>query len=231
MASNDQRMTVIKLINEVRQLIGLNTVNSLTADKQSRVAIRLLNEVISEMANAGDWHELLGSANVTAVVSTREYGLGLKHPVHHIHEISVSGRPKSLDPIELSRYTRYARAGGVGTPNFFTIKGVDNQGNPMFAVHPQPSSAQDGNFFGVLYYKKPKLMQTCDADVEIEFPANVVLNGLYAKTLEEEAGGVVTRESMMAYQTYQQQLQEALNRYNADAGKGTDVQLQPVGIR
>jgi len=224
-------MTAIQLINEVRLLVGLNTVTSLSADKQSRVALRLLNEVISEMANAGDWHELLGSANVTAVVSTREYAMGLKHPVHHIHEISVSGRPKSLDPIDLSMYLRYARAGGVGTPNFFTIKGVDNQGNPKFAVHPQPSSAQDGNFFGVIYYKKPRLMLTCDADELVEFPANVVLNGLYAKVLEEEAGGVVTRESMMAFQTYQNQLQEALNRYNADAGKGTDVQFQPTGIR
>ena len=231
MASSDQRMTALQLINEVRLLIGLNTITSLTTDKQARVALRLLNEVISEMANAGDWHELLGSANVTAVVSVREYGLGLKHPVHHIHEIAVSGRPQSLYPIELSKYTRYARAGGVGTPNFFTIKGVDSQGNPKFAVHPQPSSAESGNFFGVLYYKKPRLFLTCDADIEIEFPANVVVNGLYAKMLEEEAGGVVTRESMMAYQTYQAQLQEALNRYNADAGKGTDIQFQPVGIR
>ena len=224
-------MTAIQIINEVRLLVGLNTVTSLTADKQSRTALRFLNEVISEMANAGDWHELLASANVTAVVSTREYQLGLKVPVHHIHEIAVSGRAQSLYPIELSKYARYARAGGVGTPNFFTIKGVDSQGNPKFAVHPQPGSAEDGNFFGVLYYKKPRLMLTCDADIEIEFPANVVINGLYAKVLEEEAGGMATRESMMAYQTYQNQLQEALNRYNADAGKGTDVQLKPVGNR
>jgi len=224
-------MTVIQLINEVRLLVGLNTIKTLGADKAARVALRMLNEVISEMASAGDWHELLASANVTAVVSTREYGVGVKHPIHHIHEIAISGRAQSLYPIELSKYTRYSRAGGSGTPNFFTIKGVDNQGNPKFAVHPQPASADDGNFFGVLYFRKPKLMLTCDADVEIEFPANVVMNGLYAKVLEEEAGGIVTRESMMAYQTYQQQLQEALNRYNADSGRGTDVQFVPTGTR
>lgn len=224
-------MTAIQLINEVRLLVGLNTVTSLTADKQARVALRLLNEVISEMANAGDWHELLASANVTATVSVREYQMGLKQPVHHIHEISVSGRPQALFPIDLSMYLRYARAGGVGTPNFFAIKGVDNQGNPKFAVHPQPSSAESGNVFGVVYYRKPRLLLTCDADIEVEFPANVVLNGLYAKVLEEEAGGVITRESMMAQQTYLEQRQEALNRYNADAGKGEDVQFQPTGIR
>lgn len=224
-------MTAIQIINEVRQMIGLNTITSLTTDKQARVALRLLNEIISELSSAGDWHELLACANVTAVVSTREYQLSLRHPVHHIHEIAISGRPKSLDPIELSRYLRYSRAGGVGTPHFFTIKGVDSQGNPKFAVHPQPASADDGNLFGVTYYKKPKLIQTCDADVEVDFPANLVILGLYAKQLEEEAGGMATRESMATWQTYNQQIQEALNRYNADAGKGTDVQLQPRGHR
>ena len=230
MASTDQRMTAIQAINEVRLLLGLNTVTSLTADKQSRVALRFLNEVVSELANAGDWQELLACANVTATVSVREYQLGLKHPVHHVHEVAISGRPVALHPIDLSMYLRYARAGGVGTPTFFTTKGVDNQGNPKFAVHPQPSSAQDGNVFGVTYYKKPKLYLTCDADVEIEFPANVVIAGLYAKQLEEEAGGMMTRESINAFQTYQQQMQEALNRFTNDAGKGEDVQLQPRGI-
>jgi hypothetical protein len=224
-------MTAIQLINEVRQLVGLNTITSLTADKQARVALRLLNEVISYVASKGDWHEVLACANVTATVSVREYELGLKHPVHHIHEIAISGRAQALYPIDLSEYTRYRRAGGTGTPNFFATKGVDSQGNPKFAVHPQPASANDGDLFLVLYYKKPRLLLTCDADVEVEFAADMLLNGLYAKVLEEEAGGVATRESMNSWQTFNDQIQEELNRFNSDAGKGEDVQLVPGGIR
>ena len=223
----EQRMTVIQVINEVRQLVGLNTITSLTTDKQARVALRLLNAVTRELGNMGDWKEMLVSANVTAVVSVREYSIGYKHPIHHIHEISISGRSQALDPIDLSRYLRYARAGGVGTPAFFTHKEVDQWGNARFAVHPQPSSAEDGNFFGVVFYRKPRLYLTCDADVEIEFPADLVIDGLYAKFLEEEAGGVATRESMGSWQTFNTQGQEELNRFNADAGKGSNTQLRP----
>jgi hypothetical protein len=123
------------------------------------------------------------------------------------------------------------RGGGVGPPRFFTTKGVDSQGNPRFAVHPQPGSADSGNYFGVIYFKKPEFYTTEDADSEVPFPANVVIAGLYAKSLEEEAGGLITRESMMATNDYQRQLQEELNRFNADAGSGEPIQLVPQGTR
>lgn len=223
-------MTAIEVVNEVRRLIGLNDVTSLTADKHARVALRLLNGVISRISNAGNWQEMLGSAKVTAVVSTRVYSIGVNHPVKNIYEISISGRAQALDPIELSDYQRYERAGGVGTPAMFAIRGVDQQTNPQFAVHPQPSSAQSGNTFSVLYFRKPHLYLTSDADTEIPYAANLVISGLYASVLEEEAGGVVTRESMMAARDFETQLQEELNRYEADAG-GDTIQLTPRGIR
>lgn len=230
MASTDQRLTCIEVINEVRRLIGLNTVTHLTDDKHAAVALRLLNKVVATISNAGDWHELLGSANVTALVSVREYSLGVVFPVKNIFEVSISGRAQALDPIDLSDYQRYARGGGVGTPGMFAIKGVDAQTNPKFAVHPQPSSAQSGNTFGVLYYKKPPIYLTSDADTEVPFAANIVISGLYTAVLVEEAGGVVTRESLMENQDFREQLQEELNRYEADAG-GTEIQLTPTGIR
>lgn len=228
MASTDQRLTCIEVINEVRKLIGLNTVTTLTADKHAAVALRLLNKVVSTISNAGDWHEMLGSASVTAVVSTREYSIGVNFPVKNIFEVSLSGRSQALDPISLSDFQRYARSGGVGTPSMFAIKGVDAQTNPKFAVHPEPSSAQSGNFFGVLYYKKPPLYLTSDADTEIPFAGNLVISGLYTAVLIEEAGGTVTRESLMENADFREQIQEELNRYNADIGD--EFQLVPTGI-
>ena len=230
MASVDQRLTALEAINEVRRLIGLNTVTRLDADKQSLVALRLLNSVVSKISNAGDWQEMLASAAVTAEVSVREYSLGVTLPVKNILEIAVSGRPRALDRIALSDYMRYQRAGGVGTPSFFTIKGVDTQTNPRFAVHPQPNSAQSGNMFGVLYYKKPPIYLTSDADTEVPFAGNLVISGLYAAVLEEEAGGIATRESMMAERDFREQLQEELNRYDADAGSD-EIQLVPWGAK
>lgn len=226
MASIDQRLTVIEAINEARRLIGLNTVTTLTQDKQCAVHLRLLNSVVSKISNAGDWQEMFGSANVTARASVREYSIGVKHPVKNIFEVAVSGRPQSLDRIGLSDYLRYSRAGGVGTPTFYTIKEVDAQTNPQFAVHPQPSSAQAGNLFGVVYYKKPPLYLHTDADQELPFAGNLVMAGLYAAVLEEEAGGVMTKESTMAAREFIEQIQEELNRYDSDSGSDT-VQLVP----
>jgi hypothetical protein len=223
-------MTAIEVVNEVRKLIGLNEITSLLADKHARVALRLLNGVVSKISNAGNWQEMLGSARVTAVVSTRVYSIGINRPVKNIFEVAISGRAQALDPIGLSDYQRYERAGGTGTPAMFAIRGIDLQTNPQFAVHPQPSADQDGNMFHVLYYKKPPLYLTCDADTEIPFAANLVISGLYASVLEEEAGGVVTRESMMAARDFETQLQEELNRYDADSG-GDTIQLTPAGIR
>ena len=228
MASTDQRMTALEVVNEVRRLIGLNIVTSLSVDKHARVALRLLNSVVSKISNAGNWHEMLGSADVTAEVSTRVYSVGVTHPIKNIYEISISGRSQSLDPIDLTEFQRFARSGGTGTPAMFAVKGVDSQSNPRFAVHPEPSSA---NLFNVLYFKKPPLYMTNDADVEVPFAANLVIAGLYAAVLEEEAGGVVTRESMMATKDFMEQMQEELNRYDADSGSGTDIQLVPTGIR
>lgn len=226
MASTEQRKTVLEVVNEVRKLIGLNEATSLTTDKQSRTALTLLNRVVSIISNSGNWHEMLGSAAVTALVSVREYSLGVNFPIKNIFEISISGRAQALDPIDLSDYMRFQRGGGVGLPSFFTIKGVDQQTNPKFAVHPQPSSAETGNFFGVLYYKKPPMYLTSDADTEIPFAANLVITGLYGAVLIEESGGTLSKESLMEYRDFADQLQEELNRYNADSGND-EVQLVP----
>lgn len=228
MASTEQRKTVLEVVNEVRKLIGLNEATSLTSDKQSRTALTLLNRVVSIISNAGDWQEMLGSAKVTASVSTREYSVGVNFPIKNIFEISVSGRPQALHRVSLTDYMRYQRAGGVGTPNFFAIKGIDNQTNPRFAVHPQPSSAQDGNFFGVLYYKKPPVYLTSDADTEIPFAANLVITGLYGAVLIEEAGGTLSQESLMEFRDFASQIQEELNRFDADSGSD-ETQLVPGG--
>jgi hypothetical protein len=226
MAITNQRMSVIDTVNEVRRLIGLDPVTSLLADSHARVALRLLNFVVSKISNAGDWHEMLASATVTAQSSVREYELGVKHPVKGIYEVAVSGQRQPLDPLGLDRYLQYSRVGGTGIPRFFAIKGVDSQSNPIFAVHPMPGSAQAGEFFGVTYFKKPAIYLTTDADTIIPFPANVVVAGLYAKVLEEEAGGMASKEVISAWQDFLDQMNEELNRYNADTG-GSTVQLAP----
>ena len=74
--------------------------------------------------------------------------------------------------------------------------------------------------------QKPPLYTISSADDEVDFPANVVIQGLYAKSLVEEAGGPATKEAMGAEMDFRLLMNEALNRWNADIG-GDWIKLVP----
>lgn len=225
MAKTDTRMTVLGIINEVRGLLGFNTVENLDDDKHALVLLRLLNTTIAEISDFGDWQEMYTEIEITAQTSVQTYELGIFHPLKNIYEISFHNDGQALYPETKETINRYVRNGGTGRPRFFTLKYVDNQGNPKFTVHPQPGTNENGLTFTVCYFKKPPLYTISSADDEVDFPANVVIQGLYAKSLVEEAGGPATKEAMGAEMDFRLLMNEALNRWNADVG--TDIYLVP----
>ena len=228
MTIRDTRRTVLEIVNEVRKLVGLNTVTRLDADKHSLVALRLLNIVIADTSNYGDWQELIAVVSITASASVNTYSFGVTFPVKNIWEIAFANQRQALYPTDLADLQRLERGGGVGVPRRFSMRGVDAQGNPKIVVHPQPGSAEAGQEFKITYYKKPTLYDVSSADAVVSFPANVVIQGLYAKVLVEEAGGMMTPESTEAYRDYQRLMLEELNRYNADSGAGSGTQIVPT---
>lgn len=227
MAKADIRQSVLQIVNEVRRLIGYEAVTKLDEDEQSLVLLRLLNEVITKISDYGDWHELIASAAVTAETSVREYSINKPHPVQRIYEIAFHTDRQALYPISLEEFLQYQRGAGgsTGRPRFAAIKGVDSQGNPKFAVHPQPGTSQNGNPFSIIYFRKPRLYDTTSMDDEVPFPANVVILGLYAKALVEEAGGTVTQESTGAEREFFNTMDEALKRFSNDFG--TNIFIGP----
>lgn len=227
MATVDSRRSVLDIVNEVRKLTGLNTVSRLDADKHSLVALRMLNNVVAEISNYGDWHELIATTTVLCSSSVNTYSLGINSVVKNIWEVAVSGQRQSLYPTELADILRFERGGGVGVPRRWTIQGVDTKGNPKIKVHPQPGANENGQAMWIVYFLKPQLYDTTSADVQVVFPANVVIQGLYAAVLTEEAGGLFTKESLDAKESYLTLLKEELNRYNADSGAGSQIQIIP----
>lgn len=228
MSKADTLLSVLETVNEVRKLIGYDTVSTLDEDENSLILLRHLNIVMAQISDFGDWHEMLASASIIAKTSVQVYTLAsakVYHPVQRIYEVAYHTDRQSLYPITLELYNQYRRGGGTGHPRFLTIRGVDNQGNPRIAVHPQPGSVQNGNPFHVMYYRKPRLYNTTSMDDLIPFPANLVIQGLYSKALTEEAGGTVTKESLAAEYEFRELMQESLNRFNADTG--TDIRITP----
>lgn len=225
MPSTDVRQTILQVINSVLRKLHVNTVSATTDTKLSQVLLQHLNEVIADVNDSGDWLEFYDETVVTAVSGQSEYGLGLTEPIKSIIEIAFSGQTSSLYYQDLREMTRLLRVGTTGVPRHFSLFGMDSQENPQFRISPIPGSSEDGEGMRVHYYTKPKLYDTSDDAVTPDLPANLLIQGLYAKALLYENGGEPTQEFQAEMQMYERLKQQALNRYTTDTG--TDVYFVP----
>ncbi len=196
-----------------------------TDTKLATVMVQFLNEVIADISDFGDWQEFYNETVVTAVSGQSEYELGLTSPIKSILEIAVSGQIAPLYFTDVRDMNRLIRVNTVGVPRWFSLVGTDSQENPKFRVSPIPGSREDGEGMRVYYYDKPKLYSTSDDAVTPDLPANLLIQGLYAKALLFENGGEPTTEFQAEMQLYERLKQQALNRYNTDTG--TDIFFTP----
>jgi hypothetical protein len=239
-------MDIGDVINSVRTRVGLNEVAKTTAalsDKFGKAAQTLLNEVLQEISNQGDWQEMVTAVQQAIACSVTNYSLCATNTwpsnlCKNIYEIAVSATPQPLRYCNLAAMNRYQRGGSTGEPRFWTVKGVDENRNPRWEVWPTPATADADKKFIITYFLRPKIQTLVHlsgstvegrvvASADCPFDSQLVINGLYTRVLEEEAGGGASRESMACYRTYTMQMQEELNRYNADSGSGEPTQLSP----
>lgn len=225
MAITDLRQTVLQTINRVLRKFGVDDVSTLTQTKQARAYLDMLNEVMSELSDFGEWIELLEEINVTAQSSVADYAIATSALIHHVGEISFDTDISPLTQETIEDMRRLGRTSAHGVPRHFTIMGVDASGNPKFRTQPIPGTQQADKLFKVLLYQKPRLFTTSDASVLIPFPADVVFQGLYAKALLEENGGEPNNQYQWAYREYERMKKEALNRWTGDTG--SEVRFVP----
>jgi|TARA_R110002020_G_scaffold84472_1_gene209223 hypothetical protein len=235
MALSDVRQTHLKLVNRVQAKLGLTETAGLATNKHAELLLDMLNEVIEDCSNFGDWQQFFREITVTAQSSVGTYEVAVSSEVKNIQEIAwtSSASPLEVRSIQdLRRLQRTGSGGGAGEPRQFAIVGVSGT-NPLFRVYPTPASAQEtlNGSFDIAYYKKPRLLVTTTADSTAitAFPANLLFQGLYAKAMLEQNGGEETGEYRTEYASYLNLRQEALNRFNSDTG--TDVYFSPTGAR
>lgn len=218
------RETVLQIINRVERKLGLVASSTLTATKKSRELLDMLNEVVDEISDAGDWHEYKREANIAALSSTATYEVEVSGNVKNIREIVYGSAAAPLVWRDMEDIRLLNRSNSYGVPRQVAIEGVDaSSGNPIFRVTPVPISNLLS--FNVLYFQKPGLYSTSDASQTVVFPANIVVQGLYAKALLSESGGSPTQEYTIAYTEYLKGRKEANNRLNADVSQ--DVYFRP----
>jgi hypothetical protein len=221
------RETVLTVINRVERKLGLNASSAVTSTKKSRELLDMLNEVMDEIADSGDWQEYIREVNVTAISSTAVYEVQVSGLVKNVNEIVYGSATSPLIWQDLATLRQLNRIGNYGTPRQVAIEGVNvSSGNPNFRVAPIPTDVS-GKTFNVLYFQKPFIYSTTNGALVIPFPANLVVQSLYAKALLSESGGNPTREFQTAYTEALRMRKEANNRFNADVGNS--VYFQPRG--
>lgn len=223
MAVTDLRKSVLGVINEVEKKLSITASASLTSTDFTQVLLQLLNEVIEDCADSGDWLELYAETTVTATSSVGTYAIAPGQLVHHLYEIAFEGQIAPLDKVDISDINRLNRLNSHGVPRQYALIGVNASADPQFRVYPTPGASQADKLFTVSYFYKPRLYTTADGAEVPPFPANLLIQGLLAKARLEENGGEPTREYLVDQQVYERMKLEALNRYTGDTGFETSI--------
>jgi len=230
MALTDVRRTVLQIVNEVQRRLGLTATSATTSNSHAKVLVDLLNDVVDDLADDGDWIEMMASANVTAVSGQAVYEIpqaSSQQVVKSIDEIRISGRAPALDWFhDISEYYQLASLRTTGTPNRAVVDGIDSNGNPTFAVWPRPGSSQDGNLFTVYFRVKPPIYAAgTDDSTQVPFPSRVVIQGLHAMAILDENDGAPTPQYQVELAKYERMKRQARNRFTSDTGD--TVQFRP----
>lgn len=225
MAVSDQRLTVLEIINEVRQRVKLNVVTTVDADKDAILKLKYLNDVVSEISDYGDWQESLQQITVTAVSSVADYTISSQAEtqvsalvIQNINEVVYNSLSSDLHLIELADLRRLQRGGSFGQPTQWAVKGTDSSGNPRFSVSPTPASAEAGKLFTLQIFSKPAFYVTADGGIRPPFPGKLLVQGLFAKTVLDESDGEPTTRYAAVQSIFNDMLYETYNRYNGDSG-------------
>lgn len=230
MAIADVRLSVLGIINEVQEKLSVNRTTTVDETRLSLLLLRLLNETVAECVDYGDWQELFRETLVTASSSVEEYTITPETSalVQRVYEIHFGTQVSPLEVRTIEDIRRLQKTRGFGEPRQFAIIGVDaSTGNPNFRPYPIPGSNENNDTFDIAYYIKPPLYTTNDNNTIPPLPANVLIQGVYAKAVLEESGQEPTNQYQVAYQEYIRMRKEALNRFTSDTG--VDIMLQPTG--
>ncbi len=226
------RLTSLKFFIYVWLKLNVISVTTLTGDKMSFVLVQWLNEVIADCADFGDWPELFMEVNITVSGGVYDYSIPVNYPIQSILEVAFDSDPAPLELRDIHYMRVLERAAtNNGTPRQFTIKNTDSKGGPKITVHPSPTTAHQtaGKVLDVALYKKPELLNCNSISVRPEFPANLLIQGLYSKAILDENSGEANRSSEAEFMLYERLKQQAINRYTADTG--TDIYITPTGFR
>jgi len=224
----DTRSTAKDIINSVLNKMGTTSVDSIDQNSYSRVLLQLLNEVITDCDDYGDWEERYERVDATPVVGQDLYTFSTPDPIKRVHQIFYNDYRGPLKQVKKQEMNYLMlRTNTQGKPSFWSVWGVDTQNNPQIRIYPKPQSVASSDIFIMFYYAKTPNLTTDDGDYLPDFPANLLIRGLYYKALLEQNDGEQSAPIRAAMEEYMNAKREAHNRFTNDSG--TSVRFVPAG--
>lgn len=232
MALADTKLTLIQIVNEVQRKLSLRATTASTDTAHAKVLVDLLNDVIDELSDFGDWVQLRGSIDVSAVSGQSVYTVpvsGSTESINRIEEVRVSGRTPALDPFNsITEYRQLNSLRSRGRPVKFVLTEEDSRGNPKIGIWPTPGASEDGLRMTVHFYLKPRryIAGTDDAET-LPIPGRLLVQGLLVKAILDESGGVSTPQHQVVLAEFERMKRQTINRFNADTGN--EIRFVPRG--
>lgn len=225
-------LTALEIVNRVQRRLGVDTTAGFDNTNHARVLLDLLNEVVAEINDYAPWDQDYFEVSVTASTSIDEYTIiaSGNREIHSIIEIALSSQASPLEnrsTVDIRRLQRVKT--GVGTPRQYSIVGTNASGHPKFRISPPPSSLHNNKRFNCAVQLKPVEVTVTATATAPPYPGKLVIQGLYAAALLEEAGGEPTPQYQVQYALYQKFLKETHNRLVNDTE--TVIYFTPRGFR
>ena len=219
---NQQRGTVLQVMNDVARRMGFGPFASVSANQTSLTWAGYLNDVLAEVSDYGDWPQLYEE-----VVASAQGGQGIVEvnasaPVRRVMEVHFGSSRAALNEMDVSQWRQLSRSSALaaGGPRQWAL--VDTSGiNPRLRVYPTPSTAAASARYNIACYTQPRLYGSADAAAQLPFSRPLLVNGLFARTLTDESTFQMTQQAQAVFTLFRTQLREEYNRNVSDAGAGT----------
>jgi hypothetical protein len=203
--------TVLEIVNIVLKRLHINTVASLDSSDFSELILDSLNNVVSDITEAGNFVDRRKTGEFTLDTAGTVL-VSASSPIHNIEDVyygTLELVPKQPHEIR----NRRRQAANTTRPLEFSV--VDaSAGTIELAVWGIPTEA---TVVDVAYYIEPP-QYTSESDSEvIPYDWLTVAQGTYADMVLREAGET-SSEYQMEYAKYKQRRDKAVSKFTTDTG-------------
>jgi hypothetical protein len=181
-------MTYLELVNAVMRRLREDEVTTVDESDYSKLIGDFVNDAKRLAEDAWNWTALRATHTITTVSGVPTYSLtdfGVRGKVNDVHNETDNTvvRYESLPRI---REQNLGTNGASGTIVYYTIDGIDANGDIKIRLYQTPSSVKTLTVYGT---KRPADLSS-DSD-ELLIPSSPVINWAYAYALRErgETGG------------------------------------------